>query len=166
MKYIKLAIIILLLLYFLNLATQNPPKTILWFVDILMHEAGHIIFSLFGNFLAALGGSLNQILIPLIFSGYFFFKKQYYSVAILLFWVGENILSVAAYAGDAVKMQLSLIGGDETIHDWNWLLTNTGLTEHTSLIATTIKIVGILTILAGGVLGIITSLSKTEVDKN
>jgi hypothetical protein len=166
MKYFKLAIIILLLIYFLNLSFQSNPQTILWFIDVLTHEAGHFIFSVFGQFFGVLGGSLNQILIPLLFVGYFFFQRQHYSLAIVLFWVGENFLSVAAYAGDAVKMQLPLLGGDSSIHDWNWLLTNTGLIDHTSIVASILKIFGLLTILTSGVLGIIAAFSEAETHNN
>ena len=33
-------------------------------IDLIFHEAGHVIFGFFGQFLAVLGGSLMQVLIP------------------------------------------------------------------------------------------------------
>jgi hypothetical protein len=45
-------------------------------INLIFHEAGHILFMPFGRFMKILGGSLNQILIPAIVSSYFFFKGQ------------------------------------------------------------------------------------------
>src|SRR3954462_1087916 len=35
-------------------------------INLVFHESGHIIFSPFGEFMTVLGGSLMQILIPLV----------------------------------------------------------------------------------------------------
>ncbi len=35
-------------------------------VNLVFHEAGHLIFGFFGQFVGVLGGSLNQVLIPAI----------------------------------------------------------------------------------------------------
>jgi hypothetical protein len=79
------AFIFMTLLFFLHIAFF--PKTIpaevagSWFsgmvhnVNLVFHEAGHILFSVFGNdTLTTLGGSLNQLLIPFIAISAFFYK--------------------------------------------------------------------------------------------
>jgi hypothetical protein len=35
-------------------------------VDLVFHEAGHVVFRPFGRFMTILGGSLAQLLMPLI----------------------------------------------------------------------------------------------------
>ena len=40
-------------------------------IDLVFHEAGHIIFGFFGRFIAVLGGSLNQVLIPVVCTAVF-----------------------------------------------------------------------------------------------
>ena len=45
-------------------------------IDLVIHEAGHVFFSLFGKFIYTLGGSLMQLIIPLIIAG-FFFRNSY-----------------------------------------------------------------------------------------
>ncbi|MBE9032855.1 hypothetical protein IQ266_24265 [filamentous cyanobacterium LEGE 11480] len=112
--------------------------------NLIFHEAGHVLFMFFGQFMAILGGSLNQILIPSIISGYFFFKQQKYSGAITLFWVGENFWDVSVYASDGYYMSLPLLGGDGTTHDWNWLLTTLGWIPQTKLVGSLIYSVGTL----------------------
>src|SRR5262245_35015958 len=65
-------------------------------VNLLIHEFGHMFFGIFGwETLTVLGGSLAQLIMPCLFTGYFFLARQYYSVAVLLFWVGQNFLDIA-----------------------------------------------------------------------
>ncbi|MCA1556391.1 MAG: hypothetical protein LC747_06845, partial [Acidobacteria bacterium] len=71
-----------------------------------------------------------------------------YSAALLLFWVGESLLNVSIYAGDALALQLPLLGGEDTIHDWNHLLGSTGLLSSTHKIAAALRLAGTLAILA------------------
>lgn len=126
-------------------------------VNLLIHEAGHWIFAPFGEFVSALGGSLNQILVPLVFVFYFYSQSDIYSSAIVLFWTGINFVNISIYAGDAVKMQLQLLGGgtgwDTGMHDWNYLLVDLGLLHYTNTLAITIKIFGILCFILAFLLG-------------
>src|SRR3954468_7030584 len=92
------------------------------FVDnfnLVIHEAGHILFMPFGQFMTIAGGSLFQVIVPAAFAVYFYYQEKYYSSALVLFMVGESLINVSVYAGDAVTMQLPLLGGDDSIHDWN-----------------------------------------------
>jgi len=50
---------------------------------------------------------------------------------------------------DAIAMQLPLLGGQDSVHDWNYLCWNhVGILEHTSEIAGLIRMIGTLCILA------------------
>ena len=111
--------------------------TILDSIDLIIHEAGHPIFSVFGEFVGILGGSFFQILVPCIFTSYFFFwRKEYISGSVVLIWVGYNIMNVAVYMGDSIRQELPLLGGDGVIHDWNYLLSNTSLLKYTDTLST------------------------------
>jgi len=123
---------------------QPYQSTTLDAFDLLMHEAGHWIFWPFGQFMHVLGGSLNQILIPLVFIIYFWLRREKFSASLLLYWLGINLVNVSVYAADAFKMQLPLLGGDGVIHDWNWLLSDLGWLRDTDPIAATIKFSGLL----------------------
>jgi hypothetical protein len=120
-------------------------------VNLLIHEAGHPIFSLLGEFMMIAGGSLFQIIMPAIFVGYFCYQGSLYSASLVLFWVGESILNVSVYAGDSLALQLPLLGGPDTIHDWNYLLSSSGLLQHTATIAGGIRLLGTLVIIAASV---------------
>lgn len=109
-------------------------------INLIFHEAGHIIFGLFGNFIGFLGGTLMQILIPIVLSFYFYKKGDNFSGSILLFWLSQNIFNIYVYLRDAVKMELPLIGGE---HDWNFLLSNLNLLAYTEKIANMIYFLGL-----------------------
>src|SRR5687767_7431080 len=64
--------------------------TILDNIDLAIHEAGHMVFMPFGEFMMVLGGSLFQIIVPAVFVGYFAKQRQWYSAFFLLFWLGQS----------------------------------------------------------------------------
>ncbi len=102
-------------------------------MNLVFHEAGHLIFGFFGQFIAVLGGSLNQVLIPAICVGAFLRTRQYASAAVALFWTGQSLADVAVYAADGRAMALPLLA-EGLIHDWNYLLGTTGLLQRAELI--------------------------------
>jgi hypothetical protein len=95
-------------------------------IDLVFHEGGHVIFGLFGRFLGVLGGSLNQVLIPAVCTGYFLWHRQPGAAAVTLFWTGESITDVAIYVADGRDMALPLLAEGLT-HDWNWILSELSL---------------------------------------
>ena len=115
-------------------------------VNLVIHEAGHIVFMFFGEFMHILGGSLFQVLFPFIFVIYFFRQKDYFSASIVLFWVGQNLINVSVYASDAIAMNLPLLGGDSSGHDWHNLLVMTNLLPYTRVIGESIFVLGVTTI--------------------
>lgn len=151
-SYPKLVFAALLSLYFLSVAYKPLDGSFLDLVDLPIHETGHLVFRLFGEFMMIAGGSLFQIIVPAVFVGYFVRQEKYYSAGIVLFWVGQSLLNVFVYANDAVVMQLVLTSGmtgsEGGFHDWNYLLTETGLIGATKTIAALIRLAGSLTIVA------------------
>ena len=137
-------------------------------VDLPIHETGHLIFRILGEFMGIAGGSLFQVIFPAVFVGYFIWQKSFYSAAIVLLWVGQSILNVWVYAADAVVMQLVLTSGftgsEGSFHDWNYLLTTTGLINSTKNIAGIIRFIGTVTIIIAGVSAIYFSFFPAEDD--
>lgn len=123
-------------------------------VDLVIHEAGHWIFIFFGQFLHILGGSLTQVLLPLIFSLYFYLRKDVFSGSLVLMWVGYNLVNVSIYIGDSYYMQLPLLGGDSVIHDWNFLLTELNILSWYKIISATTRTIGIFVMVVGFVLAL------------
>jgi hypothetical protein len=152
-KYGKLIGLLLAFWYFLYYSSHTATWHYIDGLDLLIHEAGHVIFIFFGEFMHILGGSLFQLVFPMIFVVYFILRQEYFSASALLLWPAVNLLNIAIYAGDAVFMQLPLLGGDNVIHDWNALLTMTGLLDHAGLISLIIWDIGMVLGLSSAVLG-------------
>lgn len=116
-------------------------------VNFLFHEAGHIIFGFFGELIAALGGSLNQVLMPALCTAEFARRRQVFSAAVTLFWTGQNVVDVAAYVADGRKQAMPLFA-EGLIHDWNFLLGRLGLLAWAETLGRLVFLVGALVILA------------------
>ena len=88
--------------------------------DLIIHEAGHFLFSPFGDFVYLMGGSLMQVIFPLFLAGYFFRSAYWPGVQLFLSWLGQNLINISVYAADADTRSLRLLGGGR--HDWFYLL--------------------------------------------
>jgi hypothetical protein len=128
------------------------PGGLLAIVDganFIFHEAGHLIFVLFGEFMSVLGGSLNQVLIPAALTGYFLRRRERGSAAATMLWTGQSLAGVAIYAADAKVMRLPLHGGEGAgVHDWHRLLTWTGLLESANGVGAGLFTIAVVVMLA------------------
>ena len=82
--------------------------------DILLpiHEAGHVLFRPFGEFMMVLGGSLFQLALPFGIGIAFIVKnRDNFGAAIGLWWAGVSMVDLSPYIYDALHPQLTLIGG-------------------------------------------------------
>ena len=136
--------------------------TLLDDIDLAIHEAGHMVFMPFGEFMTILGGSLFQILVPAVFVGYFAKERQWFSALFVLIWVGQSCFNLSYYIADARVRQLPLITGDPSTHDWTWLLLQMNLLNHDTAIGNAVRVFGLLLIVAGVGGGFYITLHKPE----
>ena len=132
-------------------------ESFMHWINLVFHEAGHVIFALFGDFMGVLGGSLGQLIIPLMcFTALFLKYQNAFGGAVTLWWIGESLLDIAPYIYDARFMELLLLGGHtgqdapET-HDWHnilgrlgWLEKDHSLAQWTYRIGTVLIIVALV----------------------
>jgi hypothetical protein len=128
------------LAFMLYAALQEGGFLILDYVNLPIHEAGHLVFAVFGSTLAVWGGTLLQIIFPAAFFIYFLLHGDTAGTFFGAFWTGESLLYSATYIGDARAMVLPLVGGGE--HDWNIILTQMGLLASDRTIADVVRLVG------------------------
>ena len=102
--------------------------------DLIIHEAGHFIFSFFGRFIYFAGGTIMQILLPSILVFHFYIHDYRFGVQVFLFWLGHNLINISVYAADARARQLPLLGGDNVQHDWWTMLSMLDLLEYDQII--------------------------------
>ncbi len=118
-------------------------------VNLAFHEFGHLFFGFGPKALAVAGGSLMQLLVPGGIAAYFAFHGRLFDACIALFWLGESLLYLGMYVGDARALALPLVGGH--IHDWNWLFHRFGGLDHAEAFGSALHALGSLVLLAAWV---------------
>ncbi|HKJ92439.1 MAG TPA: hypothetical protein VJ957_04680 [Longimicrobiales bacterium] len=148
----RTAFILLLALYGAVLIKHYGTYGFMDNVDLPIHEAGHIFFSPFGEFIQFLGGTLMQLLVPSVFFAYFLIQGNRYAATVILWWIAQNLWNISVYIRDTRTQLLPLVGGGE--HDWAYLLGRLGVTQYDQQIAGTVRFAGILIFLASILLGL------------
>lgn len=114
-----------------------------------VHEFGHLLFAFGGEFLTALGGSLNQLLIPVGAIALMYHYRDYFGIAIGGAWLSSSLLDLARYVADARSQELDLVGfGEDPQHDWAYILSQWGALESDLRIAAGVRLLALLVLLA------------------
>jgi hypothetical protein len=116
------------------------------FVNLIIHEAGHPLFSWFGNTLMLLGGTLLELIVPAACAAYFYFQRHTYGFVFSSFWFFENFLYIGTYIQDARANALPLVNSD--IGDWTILFGQWGLLDYDLRIGHFVRALGWLGMLA------------------
>jgi hypothetical protein len=120
---------------------EEAGNNILHYVNLPFHEAGHIFFRLFGEFFTVLGGSLFQLIMPMICAVVLLLKtRDPFGASVAMWWFGENFIDMAPYINDARSLELMLLGGvtgkdRPGFHDWENILGTLGLLPYDHIIA-------------------------------
>jgi hypothetical protein len=118
---------------------------------LIFHEAGHVVFMPFGEWVSVAGGTLGQLLMPAILGGALLLKnRDPFGAAIGLWLLGVSLLDVAPYVYDALVPQVTLLGGqtgEDGPHDWIYLLGSTGLLNKAQLLGNLVHKLGALVVL-------------------
>lgn len=137
----KTALILILGIYgFVSLLDPSHYR-LLDNVDLAIHEAGHVFFGPFGEFIGFLGGTLFQLIVPLTFFGYFLHRRNQFAAAVLLWWVAQNLWNISVYVKDARTLELPLVGGGE--HDWAYILGKLDLLSRDQAIGNAVYVTGV-----------------------
>ena len=121
---------------FMDFETNEIGNSFWHSINLGFHEAGHFVFQPFGRFMTVLGGTLGQLLAPLILMLLFIFKNEdYFAASLALWWLGQSFMDCAPYIDDALALRLTLLGGgigrdDPGRHDWYFLLNQPGIIEY------------------------------------
>jgi len=116
---------ILLLPICIYFVLHRGEYTLLDNFHLIVHEAGHLFFSFFGTFIQFLGGTLMQLIIPLLLLIIFYRSFMPKGMQFAFFLLGHSFLNVSVYAADARTRALPLLGNGK--HDWNYLLNEMNL---------------------------------------
>jgi predicted RNA-binding Zn-ribbon protein involved in translation (DUF1610 family) len=105
---------------------------------LVFHEAGHVIFRPFGEWMTIAGGSIGQLLMPAILAVALLWKnKDPFGAAVGLWLFGVSLIDLAPYIYDALEPQLVLLNGstgEAGGHDWIYLLDSMRLIPRAQVI--------------------------------
>jgi hypothetical protein len=110
--------------------------------NLALHEAGHPIVGLFSSRLAVYGGTVFQLLFPILCAHYYRRERQAPGWAVSLLWLAENLMNIGRYMKDARAGELPLAGGGE--HDWMEIFSRWGVLAHDVRIGHSVKILGLV----------------------
>ncbi|HEY6972907.1 MAG TPA: hypothetical protein VI359_01260 [Nitrospiraceae bacterium] len=135
------------------LETNYTGESFLHLINLPFHEAGHLLFMPFGRFMMFLGGTLGQILMPIVCLATFLIKtRDPFGASVALWWTAENFMDIAPYVNDARALDLMLLGGvtgkETDGHDWENILSLLGWLPYDHHIAHLCYNVGILLMVA------------------
>lgn len=124
------------------LGAGYASNSFMHFVNLPFHEAGHIFFRPFGQWMTSLGGTLGQLMMPLVCLGVILLKaRNPFGASICTWWFGENFMDITPYINDARSLSLPLLGGNTGanspygFHDWEYILKEIGMIQYDHVIA-------------------------------
>ncbi|CAN5640901.1 hypothetical protein BH23GEM9_BH23GEM9_06630 [soil metagenome] len=120
MRVVRVAGIVLFALWVARYMWK--PEPLLHGSLLIFHEAGHVLFIPFGEFMMVLGGSLFQLMVPAFFIAYFLRRQDAYAACFAGLYLAASLAGVAEYIADARAGELPLLGGERSNHDWTFLL--------------------------------------------
>ena len=111
--------------------------------NVVFHEAGHFVFQVFGNTMGLYGGTLGQLLPPIISAVVFWRQKSLVSLSVALLWLFENFFNIAGYMATArsegpVAQGVLGVG----LHDWTMILLRWGALQYDTTLATIVRVMG------------------------
>ena len=127
----------------------NTGQYWVWILDdanLAFHEAGHPLFGLFSNRLMVYGGTLGQLVFPIVVMISFWARREAVSFALAAVWLCENLWNIARYMADARTQELPLVGGGE--HDWAEIFSRWGALNQDTSIAGVVRLIGWIGVLA------------------
>lgn len=133
-------------LFLFYAATTHSNFLILDHVNLVIHEAGHFFFGWFGDIIGILGGTLGELIVPLLCGVYFWWHRQTTGLTFCLFWFFENFLYIGTYMADARRLSLPLVGSGD--HDWEILFTHWNVLHLDQVIGGRIRTLGWLGMIA------------------
>ncbi len=109
--------------------------------NLAFHEAGHPFFGLLmGERITVYGGTLGQLVFPIVAMASFWWRREALSFALCTAWAFENFWNISRYMADAREQVLPLVGGGE--HDWTEIFSrwhvlhrDTGIAAFVSILA-------------------------------
>ena len=116
---------------------------LLGWIDLAIHEFGHVATYPLPDLATAMMGSITQVAVPLAICGHFLHRRELVSAMVCLAWSGTSARDASVYIADAPYERLELIGGT---HDWAFALGPEGFDAigQAATVAGAVRLAGLL----------------------
>jgi hypothetical protein len=104
---------------------QNDQTPVFVYLNIAVHETGHVLFRPFGELTMLIMGSGFEVAFPLGAGVYFLLRrKDLVATSVSWGWAASALASAATYIADADDGKLALLGatGPDAAGDWERIL--------------------------------------------
>jgi hypothetical protein len=104
---------------------KNDQTPVFVYLNIAVHETGHVLFRPFGELTMLIMGSGFEVAFPLGVGVYFLLRRRdLVSTAVSWGWAASALASAATYIADADDGRLALLGatGPDAAGDWERIL--------------------------------------------
>jgi hypothetical protein len=137
--FIGCSLLVVVVCYFAN--TGEHWVYILDSANLVFHEAGHPFFGLLlGERITVYGGTLGQLVFPIVATISFWWRREALSFALCAAWLFENFWNIARYMADARVQMLPLVGTGE--HDWTEIFSRWHVLQRDTGIAGFVSLLG------------------------
>ncbi len=104
---------------------KHSEMPVFMFLDIAVHEVGHMLFRPFGELIMLIMGSGWEVAFPFLMGIVFIaWKKDLIAWGMCWAWSANSMADASRYIYDATRGQLALLGGTgpDTMGDWERIL--------------------------------------------
>jgi hypothetical protein len=104
---------------------ENDQTPVFVYLNIAVHETGHVLFRPFGELTMLIMGSGFEVLFPFVTGvAFLIVKKDLVAISICFGWAASALASAATYIADADDGRLALLGatGPDSAGDWERIL--------------------------------------------
>jgi hypothetical protein len=103
---------------------EHDQTPVFVYLNIAVHETGHVLFRPFGELTMLIMGSGFEVLFPFLVGILFLVRKDLVATSVCFGWAASALASAAAYIADADDGRLALLGatGPDAAGDWERIL--------------------------------------------
>jgi hypothetical protein len=149
MWYVRLPLLVWFAYILVNHIADPMYQSLFKSLNLGIHELGHPLFSYFGEFMHAAGGTILQCAAPVAAMVMFARMRDYFAIAVCFGWLSTNLFDVATYVADARARVLPLVtpGRWEAQHDWYYMLGRLGMLHWDGTLAFLLRVAAVATML-------------------
>lgn len=150
---------------FHSVTVISIADTILYNLNLWIHEAGHVYFNWGWEFLHFLGGTLNEIILPFLGASYCWIRGYRFLCSMFIFWFGHSCFGIGRYIADARAKTMPLLGVGSEGHDWAYILGRLNILEFDKTLGSIVWYCGWLSVLVSLAVYLASMRSKIKANR-